>query len=47
MGSSHNVCVIVEVGMWKVVLLEEVDAWFLELVRGSDPVAEHVHAAIG
>ncbi len=32
--------------MWKVVLLEEVDAWFLEMVRASDPVAEHVDAAI-
>lgn len=32
--------------MWKVVLLEEIDAWFLELVRAADPVAEHVHAAI-
>jgi hypothetical protein len=32
--------------MWKVVLLEEVDAWFLKLVRASDPIAEHVGAAI-
>ncbi len=32
--------------MWNVVLLEEVDAWFLELVRASDPLAEHVAAAI-
>ncbi|MFD6448138.1 type II toxin-antitoxin system RelE/ParE family toxin [Promicromonospora sp. NPDC060204] len=32
--------------MWNVVLLEEVDAWFLDLVRTEDPVAEHVAAAI-
>lgn len=32
--------------MWSVVLLEEVDAWFLELVGVADPVAEHVGAAI-
>ena len=32
--------------MWEVVLLEEVDEWFLELVRASDPIAEHVNAAV-
>ncbi|MFD7312298.1 hypothetical protein [Promicromonospora sp. NPDC059942] len=37
---------MVEAWMWNIVLLEEVDAWFLDLVRTEDPVAEHVAAAI-
>ncbi|GAA1875972.1 type II toxin-antitoxin system RelE/ParE family toxin [Myceligenerans crystallogenes] len=32
--------------MWEIVLLDEVEDWFLRLVKDQDPLAEHIQAAV-